>query len=195
MGIYTAAMFYFLIVFVIYIALLCRNPIFSVLYLIFAFITVGSLLIYLTIDYLAILIIMIYGGAISILIMFVIMFVDLQQSELEYGKSLFLVNFFNIGFMFFGIVYIITCEDSHILYEFLYYINWYEVYNMHTNIEAIGIALFNFYIFEFLITGFLLFFSMIVVINLVQRNRYNSKSQNLYGQLTIRKSSLMVTVN
>lgn len=180
----------------IYLAVLNKNPIFSVLYLIFAFLAVSAFLLYLSADYLAILIILIYGGAISILIMFVVMMLDLQKLELEYGPNLvYFLTIINFSFMFFSLVYLSTIEPGYTLYEFLRYINWYEVFNYKSNIEVIGISLYNYHTSEFLLLGFLLFFSMIVIISLVLRKRFSTKVQNVYDQLNIKNLILYKTSN
>ncbi|HMP27984.1 MAG TPA: NADH-quinone oxidoreductase subunit J [Saprospiraceae bacterium] len=97
---------YFVSVFSIYRAVTDRNPVFSVLYLILSFLSLASLLIFLSADYLGVLLILVYGGAISILIMFVIMMLDLKQLQVESVPRLRLMTFVAFIVSFFSSVYL-----------------------------------------------------------------------------------------
>lgn len=165
-------------------AVIVENPIFSVLYLIFSFLGVCGLLIFLTADYLAILFVLVYGGAISILIMFVVMMLDLKELEFQGG----LINiFFKFCMLFTTGVFIsffVTTKDpaSHIP-AFAYYRDWFKLFEAKSNIEVVGMILYDHYTFHFIFIGFLLFISMVVIISLVIRKQDRAKRQILYKQL------------
>lgn len=185
-GVLLVCFFFIIITVATNLAILDENPIYAVLYLIGAFIFTSSLLIFLSADYIAVLIILLYGGAISILIMFVVMMLDLQKIEMEKTVKIDYVKVMNFLFLALGAVFLITVSENYVLYDFLRYTNWFETINYKTNIEVIGIVLYNYYFFQFILLGFLLFLSMIVVITIVLRKRYNSKFQNVSDQVSNR---------
>lgn len=165
-------------------AVVVENPIFSVLYLIFSFLGICGLLIFLTADYLAILFVLVYGGAISILIMFVVMMLDLKELEFR-GGSFNLI--FKLCMLFTSGVFLaffVTSKDpsSHIP-VFAYYRNWFKLFDAKSNIEVVGLILYDHYTFHFIFIGFLLFISMVVIISLVIRKQNRAKRQVLYKQL------------
>jgi len=185
-GVLLVCFFFIIITVATNLAILDENPIYAVLYLIGAFIFISSLLIFLSADYIAVLIILLYGGAISILIMFVVMMLDLRKIEMEKTVKIDYVKVMNFLFLALGAVFLITVSENYVLYDFLRYTNWFETINYKTNIEVIGIVLYNYYFFQFILLGFLLFLSMIVVITIVLRKRYNSKFQNVSDQVSNR---------
>lgn len=176
--------FYCIIIFGVYKAVFVGNPVYSVLYLIIGFFGIAGLLIYLSVDYLAILFILIYAGAISILIMFVVMMLDLKELEMKNTPPIIVFKFFILFFTAVSVFYLMSIpdEESHIPI-FAQYVNWDEVFNRKTNIEVVGIALYNHFTFQFVMVGFILFIAMIVIISLVLRKQSKAKSQVLYKQL------------
>lgn len=161
-----------------------ENPVFSVLYLIFSFLGICGLLIFLGADYLAILFVLVYGGAISILIMFVVMMLDLKELELR-GRS---INFFFKYIMFlvsvcFTIFLMFAKDPASHIPALAYYHNWFKIFEAKTNIEVVGLVLYNHYVFQFIFMGFILFISMVVIISLVIRKQQRAKSQVLFKQL------------
>jgi len=95
--------FYIIIIFGVYRAVVDQNPVFSVLYLVLTFIGICGMLMFLSVDYLAILFVLIYGGAISILIMFVVMMLDLKELELQNEPTQKFLKFSTLFFCLFCI--------------------------------------------------------------------------------------------
>jgi NADH-ubiquinone oxidoreductase chain 6 len=77
---------YIAVILTIYMAVIVENPVFSVLFLIFGFVGLCSILIMCYADYLGVLFVLVYGGAISILIMFVVMMLDLKDMQFRDGE-------------------------------------------------------------------------------------------------------------
>jgi len=161
-----------------------ENPVFAVLYLIFSFLGICGLLILLGADYLAILFVLVYGGAISILIMFVVMMLDLKELELRGGSINFFFTYIMVflSISFIGFLAFAKDPTSHIP-ALAYYHNWFKIFEAKSNIEVVGLVLYNYYIFQFIFMGFILFISMIVIISLVIRKQQRAKSQVLFKQL------------
>lgn len=148
------------------------------------FISLSALLIFLTVDYLAVLFVLIYGGAISILIMFVIMMLDLKELEIKTppiaGFLRLAMLVITLGF----VVFLCTTEDvSKHIPDSAYRVNWFELAQAKSNIEVVGLVFYNHYNFQFMFMGFILFLTMLIIISLVIRKQENAKRQVLYEQL------------
>ncbi|HMP27985.1 MAG TPA: hypothetical protein PKD85_00190 [Saprospiraceae bacterium] len=65
------------------------------------------------------------------------------------------------------------------------------MFEIKSNIEVIGEVLYNHYAFQFIMIGFLLFVSMIVVISFVIRKQKKARAQILFKQLEAENEKLM----
>lgn len=162
-----------------------KNPVSAILFLISFFINISVLLIFFGADYLGILFLLLYSGAISIVLLFVVMFLDLKNiliTKSTYSKFLMVILFSLFFYILFSFVYLSYKDISYFLY-YPDYTNWSKVLNYKTSIEIIGIALYNFYLFQFLVIGFLLFIVMILIISLIINFNDISKKQIVMQQL------------
>lgn len=185
----TNVLFFIILSFIIVSLLLTitqRNPINAILFLISFFISIALLLIFCGADYLGILFLMLYAGAISIILLFVVMFLDLKDIMIQKEKFSYFVYFLLFTFCFFTAFEFILLFTKD-LATYISFIephqNWAHNLNLKTNIEVIGIAFFNYYLFQFLILGVLLFLVMVLVIVLVIHTNLLSKKQNVSLQV------------
>jgi len=167
-----------------------KNSVTAVLYLISVFILVSLNLLLIGAEFLAILIIIIYIGAISILFLFVIMMLNLRIVEV-YSS---LVNIFPIGiflgiFSFLELLYVIK-NDFFILNFF--YNNYYELNLMdnnliysHSNLYLVGDLLFNHYNILLVIAGLILLLAMLGAIILTNDKTVNKKLDNKSAKSSI----------
>ena len=171
-----------------------KNSVTSVLYLISVFILVSLNLILIGAEFLAILLIIIYIGAISILFLFVIMMLNLRIYEV-YSS---LVNIFPIGCflsMFFLLEIIYIIKKDFFLMNFLYN-NYFEqdaigvnlIYGQ-SNLYVIGDMLFNNYSSLLVIAGLILLLAMVGAILLTKDSNKNS-NKNIVDNL---KSRSLIT--
>jgi NADH:ubiquinone oxidoreductase subunit 6 (subunit J) len=179
--------FYPLIVINSFFVIFSKNSVTSVLYLISVFILVSLNLLLLGAEFLAILIIIIYIGAISILFLFVIMMLNLRICEV-YNS---LINSFPLGiflglFFIFELIYILS-KDFYLL-NYIY--NNYMEYNIinqslinpQSNLYLIGDLLYNHFNNLLIIAGFILLLAMVGTIILTKddfktnKNLYNSEN-------------------
>ena len=159
------------------------SPISAVLYLIGLFLGIAALLIYCGADYLGVLFLLVYGGAISILILFVVMLLDLKDISFVPRNQLPFVRVgLTVLFLVFYGIYLKTYLPLY-GYSVNYYVNWFQILSLKTNIEAIGIAFYTYYNFQFMLIGFLLFVAMVVIISMVVNVNYVSKKQTVHLQL------------
>ena len=80
----------------------CRNPVHSVLFLICVFINAAGLLILLGLDFFALILLVVYVGAIAVLFLFVVMMLDIKIAEISEKKLRYLPVGGLLGLLFLG---------------------------------------------------------------------------------------------
>jgi len=144
--------------------ILAKNPVQSILFLIIVFLITTNIFIIIGAEFLALFLLIIYIGAISVLFLFVIMMLNLRLVE-NYNTVL---NYIPIGafvgfIFFFQILFLIYFDFglSNNFYEIIKIYEWVNLYNTKFNIILIGVVLYNHNSHLFLIAGFILFVAMI----------------------------------
>ncbi|MEH0072813.1 NADH-quinone oxidoreductase subunit J [Pannonibacter sp. Pt2-lr] len=166
-----------------------RNPVHSVLFLILAFVNSAGLFILLGAEYLAMLLIVVYVGAVAVLFLFVVMmldvdFVELRQGFLQYMPVGALVGLILLVELLMGVgAWVIAPEllghGSQPI----------PALDQVSNIEAIGQVLYTKYIFFFQVAGLVLLVAMIGAIVLTLRHREGIKRQSVPAQVARNKAS------
>ena len=151
--------------------IMARNPVHSVLWLILAFFNGAGLMVLVGAEFIAMLLVIVYVGAVAVLFLFVVMMLDIDFAEMRAG---FIRNF-PLGIaiavilfaeLFFGLV--VYSEGTLELGS----ANATAATPMgESNIEAIGALLYGRYIFLFEISGIILLVAMIGAITLTHRQR------------------------
>ena len=172
--------------------ILSKNSVYSAFFLILCFFNVSCLLMLLELEYIAIVCLIIYVGAISILFLFVIMLLNLRVSALKGSNAQFfpLVSLFCILFACFFVLYcnsdFANIVNPKAFFEFLGF--WHEVSQPLWSIEntndmrEIGSLLFNQYFLHFIVAGYILLVAMIGAIVLTLSRNFNVKSQIIASQ-------------
>ena len=150
---------------------LARDPIQSVLFLVTVFILTSVLLFIMGAEFLAILLITVYVGAIAILFLFVVMLLNLRMVE-AYNSLYYQIPVGGfIALSFIALAYILFSNNQQMV--IMGYMNFdnYQISNtwtnylmLTTNLALIGEVLYNYYIDLFIVIGLILFASMIGVI-------------------------------
>jgi NADH-quinone oxidoreductase subunit J len=168
-----------------------QNSIYSVLFLVLSFVSASSLLFLLEIEFIALIFIIIYVGAIAVLFLFVVMMLDIKTINLTKDS----LKYFPFG-SFVGIVFLVeillvlfkTFQNSpYILGEFIFndYTNWFEKIDTLTDLQIIGQVLYTQYVLQFLISGFILLLSVIgAVILTIKTTTKQEKTQSIFKQLS-----------
>ena len=160
--------------------ILFKNPVYSAVSLILAFITTGMLWLLLEAEFLAIVLVLVYVGAVMVLFLFVIMMLNIHQEE---EKSEF-TKIAPIA-IFMGLV--IAAELIA-----LYWIQSDQFSGLESisnsslsvnNTLLLGTELFTKYILSFEIAGFILLLAIVVSISLTLRTRKNVKKQIASDQI------------
>ncbi len=158
-----------------------RNPVHSVLWLILAFLSSAGLFVLLGAEFLAMLMIIVYVGAVAVLFLFVVMMLDVDFSTLKAEMAGYLPIALLIGVvlvmqlgMAFGVwSYAETALGAR---EVL-------ANSEHHNTEALGLILYDRYFILFQLSGLILLVAMIGAIVLTLRHRKNVKRQNILSQI------------
>lgn len=162
-----------------------KNPINIILLLILFFFDNAILLVYCGADYLAVPILILYAGAISIILLFVVMLLDMKDLILQEEEPSKLMKPFFLMY----VVCVIVKTIQLLVYNLTHFIprvqhfNWIRMWHQRTNIEVVGAILYEQYLFQFLVIGVFLFLVMIIIISLIINYNFISKKQKLSDQL------------
>ncbi|MCL4168269.1 UNVERIFIED_CONTAM: hypothetical protein GTU68_049739 [Idotea baltica] len=149
-----------------------RNPVSSVLFLILAFVNSAGLFILLGAEYLALLLVVVYVGAVAVLFLFVVMMLDVDFVELRQG----FLQYLPIGSLV-GLILLVE-----LLMGMGAWIIAPELLEMN-NIQALGSVLYTKYIYYFQVAGLVLLVAMIGAIVLTLRHKPNVKRQSIPDQV------------
>jgi NADH-quinone oxidoreductase subunit J len=174
-----------------------KNPIHSVLFLVFVFFNTAGLLILLGVEFLAMLFLIVYVGAVAVLFLFVMMMLNVKISEstnaiyryLPIGLFLSIIFLFEIFLIIGGDLNSIdsvnfTQNEYNILQnEFLVNTSWVDNVISSTNVDVIGSVLFTYYSYFFIMASVILLVAMIGAIALTLHRRSDVRRQDIYKQL------------
>ena len=157
-----------------------RNPVHSVLFLILAFVNASGLFVLLGAEFLAMILIVVYVGAVAVLFLFVIMMLDVDFAELREG----FLEYMPIGLVVGGVF----------LFELLLTVGFWVINPATTksitsaipanvsNTEALGLVLYTKYLHYFQLSGMVLLVAMIGAIVLTLRHKASVKRQDINVQ-------------
>jgi NADH-quinone oxidoreductase subunit J len=159
-----------------------RNPVHSVLFLITAFFSAAGLFVLIGAEFLAMLLIVVYVGAVAVLFLFVVMMLDVDFSQLREGFARYLP----IGLLVAGIL---TVEMVMIAVNVA--VNGAAAKNALpqtslpdvTNTETIGRVLYTDYVYVFQAAGLVLLVAMIGAIVMTLRHKPGVKRQDIGKQV------------
>jgi NADH:ubiquinone oxidoreductase subunit 6 (subunit J) len=175
-----------------------RNPMHSILFLVLVFCNSAGLLLLLETEFLAVLFLIVYVGAIAVLFLFVVMMLNVRITEskesiLRYipiGGLVLIIFFLEILSVINGdLVPFFSATDLNLesqavlLPMDLHIVNWSNNINPTTNIEAIGELLYTYYFYAFLVASLILLVAMIGAILLTMRKQFNVRRQEVFDQV------------
>jgi NADH-quinone oxidoreductase subunit J len=168
-----------------------RNPVHSVLFLILAFFNAAGLFVLIGAEFLAMILVIVYVGAVAVLFLFVVMMLDIDFAELRSG----FVRYLPIGSAI-GVV---------LLAELLFLvISWVGAPGgpspsatggvALTNTRALGDILYTRYLFAFQMAGLILLVAMVGAIVLTLRHRADVRRQSISAQLARRPADTVEVI-
>jgi NADH-quinone oxidoreductase subunit J len=166
-----------------------RNPVHSVLFLILAFVNAAGLFVMMGAEFLAMILIVVYVGAVAVLFLFVVMMLDVDFTELRQG----FLNYLPIGALI-GVVFLV---------ELLLVVAVWAIGpgvpktitapipppEVYSNTEALGLVLYTRYAYFFQVAGLVLLVAMIGAIVLTLRHKPNVRRQNVADQVARTRES------
>lgn len=158
-----------------------RNPVHSVLWLILSFLSSAGLFVLLGAEFVAMLLIIVYVGAVAVLFLFVVMMLDVDFAELKAGMAQYLPIALLIALvllMQFGLAFgaWTEAEQAQALREAV-------APEGVTNTAALGLLIYDQYFMLFQLAGLILLVAMIGAIVLTLRHRRDIKRQNVLEQM------------
>ena len=168
-----------------------RNPVHSVLYLILTFFNAAGLFVLMGAEFLAMILVVVYVGAVAVMFMFVVMMLDINFAELRQG----FLRYLPIG----GVIGLILLAELLLILA-----GWTlapEAMRVAaaplpspdeaTNTRALGQLIYTHYAYLFQIAGLILLIAMIGAIVLTHRRRPGGRRQNIAAQIA-REDSIEV---
>ncbi|ODN72478.1 NADH-quinone oxidoreductase subunit J [Methylobrevis pamukkalensis] len=160
-----------------------RNPVHSVLFLILAFFNAAGLFLLLGAEFLAMILVVVYVGAVAVLFLFVVMMLDVDFAELRQGFLQYLPIGVLIGVVF--LVELIFVVGAWVIAPEVAGHGALPIRNPDevSNIAAIGEVLYTRYVYFFQASGLVLLVAMIGAIVLTLRHKPNVKRQDIATQV------------
>jgi NADH-quinone oxidoreductase subunit J len=161
-----------------------RNPVHSVLYLILAFFNAAALFLIAGAEFLAMILVIVYVGAVAVLFLFVVMMLDIDFTQMREGFQRYApIGAVIGGILFLELVFVLGAwQTSGGAPELRLNPTPADVQNT----RAIGEVLYTDYIFLFQGAGLILLVAMIGAIVLTHRDRVRSRKQDIDAQVARR---------
>jgi NADH-quinone oxidoreductase subunit J len=171
-----------------------RNPVHSVLFLILAFVNAAGLFVLLGAEFLAMILIVVYVGAVAVLFLFVVMMLDVDFAELRRG----FLTYLPVG----------ALVGAVLLAELLVVVGAWVIgpdvakavtapipaASAINNTQALGLVLYTRYVYYFQAAGMILLIAMVGAIVLTLQHKPNVRRQNIAGQVARGRSSAIEVV-
>ena len=171
--------------------ILSQNSIYSVLFLVLSFVSSSSVLFLLECEYISLIFILIYVGAIAVLFLFVVMMLDIKTIYLAKDSLKYFPfgSFLGIVFLSEILIVVPSIFESINPYSANFlandYSDWLHKLDYFTEIISIGHLLYTDYVIQFLLSGNILLLATIGPVTLVLvRSIGTSKTQVTFKQLS-----------
>ena len=160
-----------------------RNPVHSVLFLILCFFNAAGLFVLLGAEFLAMILVVVYVGAVAVLFLFVVMMLDVDFAELKSEMAKYmpiglLVAVILLIQLAFGLGAWVSAEGAMGLHQAPT-----PDATQIDNTRALGLLLYDTYLYLFQLAGLILLVAMIGAIVLTLRHRRDIKRQNVLHQM------------
>ena len=166
-----------------------RNPVHSVLFLILAFFNAAGLFVLMGAEFLAMILVIVYVGAVAVLFLFVVMMLDVNFAELRQGFLQYLPVGLLIGIIL--LVELIFVAGTWALAPQEEAVAMAQAQTMVTerhNTKALGLILYTDYAYLFQLAGLILLIAMIGAIVLTLRHREGVRRQSIAQQVTRKRA-------
>jgi NADH-quinone oxidoreductase subunit J len=163
---------------------LSRNPVHAVLFLVLAFFNSAALWLLMEAEFLGIVLVLVYVGAVMVLFLFVVMMLDINVAALREGFT----RYAPLGALVAGIMIVE-----------IFYVVWVRQLGLdlgggapplpdgYSNTKALGSVLYDEYVLPFQLAAVVLLIAIVAAIVLTMRHRPGYKQQDISAQVAVRK--------
>ncbi len=180
-----AALFFYLFAGILvasaFMVIASKNPVHSVLYLILAFVNAAALFVMMGAEFLAMILIVVYVGAVAVLFLFVVMMLDVDFAELKQGTLQYLPIGMLIGGIF--LTELLLVVGAWVIGPGISQAITAPIPANVANTEAIGLVLYTRYVYFFQVAGMILLVAMIGAIVLTLHHKARVKRQDIATQV------------
>ncbi|MCT6870639.1 MAG: NADH-quinone oxidoreductase subunit J [Bartonella sp.] len=185
-----AAAFFYLFAFIMLasavMVVAARNPVHSVLFLILAFFNAAALFLLAGAEFLGLILLVVYVGAVAVLFLFVVMMLDVDFAELKHGALKYAPIGALVGIIV-AVELIVVFVSMHLAPSVAEHVTQpMPDLAQRTNTEALGDILYTNYVFYFQLAGLVLLVAMIGAIVLTLRHKTGVKRQSIAVQVARR---------
>lgn len=182
-----------------------KNTIHSILYLILVFCNGSGLLLLYNVDYIAMVYVVVYIGAIAVLFLFVVMMLNIKLLELndnfwQYAPIGIIISLLILSELLISLTtaFYSSLSDSYssnnalgwvdalstVDHVNLNYTEWFSTIISSDLIQNIGSIMYTYYFFGFILSSFILLVAMIGSISLTLKSELTPRRQNLFNQIS-----------
>jgi NADH-quinone oxidoreductase subunit J len=161
-----------------------RNPVHSAFFLVLAFFQSSMLWLLLEAEFLAVVLVLVYVGAVMVLFLFVVMMLDINVEELRQGYTRYLP----LGLV---VASVVIVEIAHVI--------WFRSQDLpllstpaarpadYSNTKELGTVLYTEHVYAFELAAVILLLAIVAAITLTMRRRPGLKVQNIAKQVAVRR--------
>jgi NADH-quinone oxidoreductase subunit J len=159
-----------------------RNPVHAVLFLVLAFFTSAALWLLLEAEFLAIVLVLVYVGAVMVLFLFVVMMLDVNVAPLREG----FIKYLPVGIV---VALVIVIEMGLVVGSQYFGTERFETLTPlpadYSNTKELGGVLYTYFVYPFEIAAVILLVAIVAAISLTMRRRVGTKYQNPKAQINV----------
>jgi NADH-quinone oxidoreductase subunit J len=161
-----------------------RNPVHAALFLVFSFVNSAVLWMLLEAEFLAIVLVLVYVGAVMVLFLFVVMMLDINVAQMREGFT----RYAPLGIL---IALIVVAEIGSVVYVKSLGTEMTPVASVgvepgYSNTQALGELLYTKYLYPFELAAVILLLAIVAAIVLTMRHRTGLKQQDVGAQVSVR---------
>lgn len=161
-----------------------RNPVHSALFLVLSFVQSALLWLLLEAEFLAVVLILVYVGAVMVLFLFVVMMLDVGIEEVKEGFT----SYLPVGVL---VAIIVVAEIVYIIWhrgQDIFSVVLPEPYpETYSNTQALGGLLYTEHVYAFELAAVILLLAIVAAISLTMRQRPGLKIQNIAQQVAVKR--------
>jgi NADH-quinone oxidoreductase subunit J len=161
-----------------------RNPVHSALFLVLAFFESAMLWLLMEAEFLAVVLVLVYVGAVMVLFLFVVMMLDINVEKLRDGYTRFLP----LGI---GVALLMIVEIGHVIWYRSQGLLFMTVPEPHpadySNTKELGSVLYTEHVYAFELAAVVLLLAIVAAITLTMRRRPGLKVQDIAAQVAVRR--------